>query len=399
MRHTSIVDTNLMPNLGLSPSIGVNIRFESSASIRAHFVNQLLLYECIEIPTKDFGILPALINWVGIKTFREMMKSGVIGFLHVPEMIGYVGNGVGLSTITIDTQGRASAAWWTEAVFADAGKAIQLQLSNRFPYLTNKEIDNLTDLVITNMKVVDLNPGEFEKFIKHESYKDVMLSDEISAIISILSGNPDGVDLTNLPTIETNQVKVLSNEPSSDPINIVLRIATLNLALFLASKICKSDLISPAGGNSVISSKLKRSGFLPAAVDNFMSLLDLTNMPDIGAALNSREINFRDIWRIRNKRISKRFRGWLRSAKSEESRDIERIYVESLGKKSFVESLPARLVSFAITTLVGAVNPPAGLAVETADSFFITEWMKGFSPKLFLDQLSRILPPTVKSND
>ena len=42
----------------------------------------------------------------------------------------------------------------TETAIADAVKAIQLQLSNRFSYLTNKEIDTLTDLVVTNMKTV-----------------------------------------------------------------------------------------------------------------------------------------------------------------------------------------------------------------------------------------------------
>ena len=64
----------------------------------------------------------------------------------------------------------------------------------------------------------------------------------------------------------------------------------------------------------------------------------------------------------------------------------------ALGKKSFYVSLPARLVRFALTSTIGAPSPPAGLALGASDSFFVEQWLRGYSPKLFLDQLSGLFP-------
>lgn len=58
--------------------------------------------------------------------------------------------------------------------------------------------------------------------------------------------------------------------------------------------------------------------------------------------------------------------------------------------KPLIESLPFKTVRFVITTAVGTIEPISGVCMGAVDSFFIDKWLKGFSPKLFIDQLRKL---------
>ena len=78
----------------------------------------------------------------------------------------------------------------------------------------------------------------------------------------------------------------------------------------------------------------------------------------------------------------------MQTANTDDARDLERLYVESLGKDSTLNSLPVKLIRFAITTSASIINPVIGLGLEVVDSFFVDKWLQGYSPVLFLDQLN-----------
>ena len=60
-----------------------------------------------------------------------------------------------------------------------------------------------------------------------------------------------------------------------------------------------------------------------------------------------------------------------------------------LGKTTLADSLPLRTIRFAITSVAG-INPVIGLAVGAIDNFFVDKWLSGYSPKLLLDELSKL---------
>jgi hypothetical protein len=62
MKSDSIIDSRLFIRLDLDISLKINLLFQINLSNVSHLANQLLLYEKIVIPTKDFGIVPILIN-------------------------------------------------------------------------------------------------------------------------------------------------------------------------------------------------------------------------------------------------------------------------------------------------------------------------------------------------
>jgi hypothetical protein len=126
-----------------------------------------------------------------------------------------------------------------------------------------------------------------------------------------------------------------------------------------------------------------------ALLESFLSLLELNNIPDIRQAVMSGDIDISKIWSLRQKRNSSKFREWLRESNSKSSRDLEKAYVQAIGKNTLVDALPIRSIRFVITSVAG-INPIIGLATGAVDNFFVDKWLSGYSPKLLLDEISKL---------
>ena len=81
MISDSIIDSRLFIRLDLDLATKHNAEFQSSVQKQAYLANQLLLYDRIIIPTHDFGIVPVLISWLGIRDFEEALEQSVFKFL------------------------------------------------------------------------------------------------------------------------------------------------------------------------------------------------------------------------------------------------------------------------------------------------------------------------------
>jgi hypothetical protein len=173
---------------------------------------------------------------------------------------------------------------------------------------------------------------------------------------------------------------------------LILRVAEVNLALRMASQLGNCDLYAPDGAERLLTSKMARLGLKKSVLKGFISLLDLNDLPDPGAAVASGDITLLQMWRLRERKESRQFRKWLRTAQPGDARELERMYVSSLGRKGFHETLPGKAIRFAITAAVGVLNPLIGTGLGIADSFFVDQWLQGYSPKVFLDHLSSLYP-------
>lgn len=397
MPSDTIVDNRLSIPLDLSSALHINTVFLSSAANRGHLAAQLLLYDRIAIPTKDYGILPVLAQWFGPSCFIEALASGSLHFLHKPTMLGYAGNGVGLSTFTIKPPSGRAPEWWQEATFGDGAKAAELQLAHMCPWIGRRERSQLLATVVRYSTEVTMSGSVFDGRIKRETYTDILSSDTLKQQISILCGDPTSIDLERVPSIAPNQMKVSHLDPILDPADMVLRIAETNLALLMGSQMSNSDLYAPAGGDALLAGKLIRARHRPTMIEKFSGLLELTGVPDPAVAVASEEITLSEVWRLRKRRASRRFRHWLCRAAPSDARELERMYVAGLGKTHFVDRLPAKVIRFAITTVAGALHPVPGIIAGVADSFFVDLWLKGYAPKLFLDGLVSIYPKDKES--
>lgn len=390
MRSEKIIDSRLSINLNLDHTLRANSFFLTNPANRAHLANQLLLYDKVVIPTKDFGIVPILIYWFGPKDFERVLKSGAIYFLDRPSLLGYAGNGVGISGFIIQPSESRSFEWWQEALFGDMAKAIDIQLQYMCPFINRKQRSKLLMTIVEHSRPLQYDNDSFMKHIVHESYTDITLNPELSALVASLSRNPERIDLTRIPGVEPNQLKVLATDHITTPVDLILRVADINMTLVMGAQSDKSDVFVPQGSESILKGKLTRAKVTPTALDNFVSLLDLEDIPDPGVAVYAGELSLAEIWRIRQSCKSRKFRKWLRVADTGNARDLEKMYVSSLGKKSFYEKLPTKIIRFAITKAADVLLPLSGTILDVADSFFVERWLRGYSPRLFLDQLRKI---------
>jgi len=393
MQSDSIIDSRLFVRLDLDISLKANSLFQIDPTNRAHLGSQLLLYDKITIPTKDFGILPILINWLGTKTFVEALESDTFSFLHRKTLLGYQGSGSGISEFTFQGSEAKKMSWWHDAMFGEMDVAVEQQLKNMCPFIPRQERGRVVRDIISKSREVDHDKNFFMKNIVHETYTDIMKNTSLSLLLFVMQDSkqePNKIDLKRLEGVGPKQIRFLGLHGIKDAIDLVLRIAEINMEIYMSTLSGNADLFTSEGAELLLKDKLIRAGVGSNYLDGFVSLLELNNIPDIGKAITDDNISLLDIWKIRKKRTSKDFRKWLRKATNKDARNIERLYVSSLGNKALIDSLPLRAIRFAITSIASAVSPAIGLPLGIVDSFFVNKWLSGYSPKLFLDELSKI---------
>jgi hypothetical protein len=113
-------------------------------------------------------------------------------------------------------------------------------------------------------------------------------------------------------------------------------------------------------------------------------------MTVIRPAIENGALTLPEIIKIRNRGYAKKFRQWLHATKARDPRELEQAYVQALGSK-LSSKLPIRLLRLFITAGVGILEPITGIIASASDNLFIDKWLKGYSPKLFLEKL-RALP-------
>lgn len=390
MPSESIVDSRLFIRLDLSNANLVNQAFAENLFNKAHFASQILLYETIIIPTTDYGIIPIIISWVGQDNFIKILKAGGIQFIRRNSMLAYNG-GLGIGLNMLENGNSKSFPWWLEAQYCDDEKALMLQRENMLPSLSTQK--SFIKQVLDHTTHLSFENDFFMKHIVDESYKDIISSPSLLALVQKYGKKrQDGtIHLERLEEVPTNSTRVLSQDGKlNDIADLVLRVAEINMELAMSLQTGDADLFTSQGAEKILHQKVYRAKIPQGLSDGFSKLLDLNNIPDIRSAIVNNAIEMSNILAIRESSKGKKFRNWLREANVHYARDLERAYVEALGKNTLADSIPLRSMRFTITFLTGLANPAIGLGIDIVDSFFIDNWLKGFTPKLFLDELQTL---------
>jgi len=79
---------------------------------------------------------------------------------------------------------------------------------------------------------------------------------------------------------------------------------------------------------------------------------------------------------------AEKFRDWIHSASSEGRLVTE--YANELRSVGFLRKTPTKVIRYLLTTSVGFVHPPTGLALSTADSFLLDRLKLGWRPNHFV---------------
>ncbi|NKE71313.1 hypothetical protein [Candidatus Manganitrophus noduliformans] len=391
-KESGVFDTSMLIRHDIGEMPNINAAFIRDPRWKAHVASQITLYDQIIIPTHDYGVVAALVNWLGKEVFLDALETGAFRFVRTQDLLGYAGNGVGISGYTID-QGNSSTTqqWWQIALFKEPDRAIVAQLKNLCPKLLDPDITQLIDKILPNCSLSRYNNETFMKHIVHETYGAILHSQDLCNLVrNIVGANEGHIDLQRLPGIAANQLRTGIREDNRDAIDLVLRIAEFHRDLLIAADYPTADLYVPEGAERILAQKITRLNVSSTFTEGLFKLLDLNELPNVEEAVTSGKVDLVDIWCLRQKKEAYEFRRWLKNASPKDARDLERLYVSVLGSQSWISSTPGRVLRFVITTASGILGPLGSSIVGAIDSFFLERWLGGYSPKLFLDRYQNL---------
>lgn len=380
----------------------------ASASFWSTLANYILLYDQIVIPTGNLQILPVLRLILGEAVFDELIRSKGIVLARFDQWFGYIGTGgiVSYSMGADPTRANSSPNLAT-SFFKPLEEAIDEVL-----IATNPPSDSLRRAQIKNLlldNVVLLPTFKILEGAKDEAYKDILGSPYLRELLSLRN---TGRSLDNLVGSEPNKVTVFNphvpSEPGDPPeIRAVLRVAFENLLLGMGGHLEATEITGDKSTLSVLQAKGQRLGYSPEGNLAFAQMQKISGVPDLGQVYAARQLTSQQLMDLRYSKHCQALRNWFaEGSPAELASETLRRYVESVGKPSWIESVPAKILRFATTTGVGAAEPISGAVMSAVDTFLLSKWFPAKSPRLFMRQAKVMLsnspvirPPIMHGRD
>jgi hypothetical protein len=349
--------------------------------------NYLLLYDQIVVPTGNLQVLAVLRLMLGEDCFDELVQSKVIVLARIDQWIGYVGNGHGLSYFKIgpnpDIPEQSSNLGL--AFFQPLDEAIDTALASTNPPSNPSRRVRIRKLLIDN--VVELSVKEIAGSLSEETYSDILGSAHLRELFLLRNA---GRSMKSLLGIGPDQVTIYSpNLPPSSAevpeIRSVLRVGYENLLLSIGTAVGASDIVGGDGALTVLRAKGQRLGLPLEGVRAFTQIQSISGVPNIGSAFANKRLTPAELIGLRHSPHCQSLRDWFASGSPAETADetVAR-FVATVGQQSWIESTPAKVLRFAATTGLGFLEPVSGTIASAVDSFLLSKWFPGKSPRLFL---------------
>lgn len=368
-----------------------------SREVKRSLANYILLYDQIFIPTGNLQILPVLRILLGEDIFDELVKNKVLVFARYDKWFSYGGNGLGLNFFSTSSGNGQNNFNLFHSYFAPLDECIDTALRATTPIANADRKKVLTSLLIDNVVPVTTNikPETF----KNETYRDISESPYLRQFLNFRN---QGRSLDKLKGIKPNQMRTYSPHSNEDSeknpeIWAVLHAAFENFVLGIGADLHVEEITGDNYSLALLKAKGQRVGMPIEGQKAFTQIQEISGVPDVGLAFSDKLITPEQLLDLRESKHAGAFRKWLSAADPQESHvDIVKRYVESLGQPNIIESLPVKILRFATTTVIGALEPVSGGVACAIDSFLLSKWFPVKSPRLFLKHVKAVV---LKRND
>jgi hypothetical protein len=365
----------------------------SSPKYWTSLANYLLLYDQIVIPTGNLQILPVLRLMLGEEAFDDVLRNKGIVLARFDQWMCYAGNGAGLKYFKMQEgpDGPRPPNLGT-TFFKPLEQTISDILSITTPPSSSQRRSELSNLLIDN--VVQLPIQAFVEGLKEESYKDILGSPYLRDFLALRN---TGRSLDSLIGIAPNEVKIFNPHLSPDTndhleIGAVLRVAFENFLLCLGGYTGVTEVTGDDSTLTILRAKGQRLGYSPDGDRSFAQIQEIGGLPNLGEAFAAKQLSAAQLLDLRYSPHSQVLRDWFAAGAPNETADeTVRRYIETVGKPSWIEALPTKILRFATTTGIGVIEPLTGAVVSALDTFLLSKWFPGKSPRLFLKQAKVML--------
>lgn len=346
------------------------------------FIENLLLYDNVIIPTQDFLPLTLLLDVLGEDIVLNLISSNSLKFLRFKGAFCYIGNGGGLQTYKIFSEPDAAMPFSAPVNEAILWALNEIPEKHKDPKLPKIVLDATTE--------IDSNSLKDE--IRHETYMDILGSPYLRNIFAIRNKYMD-----RLAGINAKEVRIYgganSEQWKGDEIDNVLLLAATNLELHLMNKASCEDLMTSNPIGHILKAKVDRCLKGQVSDNTFTTLKEIANIPDIGEGVLTKQIDIKSLLRIKQSREGEAFRKWFHAHCRDDAKTMAKEYIKLMEQIPKINSLPLRILRFILTTGIGTiphVGPLLGTVASITDSFFIDKWLHGSSPKFFIENLKQI---------
>jgi len=336
----------------------------------------LILHDQILIPTQDYLTACGLIMVLGERNFISLLEDEKIRFLRLRGVFGYV-KGTGIDG--------------TLATFID-------------PNAKRPQDSNIEDSIKASLSVIDAQIKEKNKIVELLLQGSTPL--EMSTVVDAIKGDAfndlratsswkdeydfQNKDLLALPGMEDMQVRVLGpgTNVQSNPVDTLLALALFNIELYLSLNFgCNSSSTgSPLG--DLIDIKINRLVEQSVRSKNMWSLLEINDMPDLGKLDLQDEYQFKELLKVIKSQNANEFRKWFHDRKDLDEREIFTEYINLLREVPMVQSLPSKALRFCVSKALDLI-PIVGQVSSFIDTFLLEEFLKGKSPRYFIEDLRK----------
>lgn len=369
----------------------------ASSEFWARLANYVLLYDQIVIPTGNLQILPVLRIMLGEGAFDDLVRNKGIVLARFDQWFGYIGNGNGLGFFQIhDGPDRPqNIPNLGTAFFKPLDQAINDILSISNPPSTSQRRSEIANLL--NDNIVQLPTQAIADGLKDEAYKDILGSPYLRDFLSLRNS---GRSLDSLVGIGPDQVTIFSphvplelNDPPE--IRAVLRVAFENFLLSIGAHVEATEITGDDATLNLLRAKGQRLGYAPEGNLAFAQIQKISGLPDLGTAYACKQISSAQLLDLRYSKHGQALRDWFANGSpSTTATETVRRYVDTIGKPSWLESIPTKTLRFATTIAVGTAEPVSGTVLSAIDTFMLSKWFPGRSPRLFLKQAKVMLANT-----
>jgi len=345
-------------------------------------IESVLLYDRIFIPTQDFLSLTILVGVLGERSVLNLLEADRLRFLRLKGSLAYIGNGGGIQAL----EEIKSPEGKSHAFSAPVEAAVSWSLSG----LAEKPKDPLLPrLVVKATQEIDIK--SFVDEIRHETYMDILNSPYLQDVFAIHDR-----DMNKLPGIEPTGVRIYGGPDGNwrgDEIDILMALSATNVELLLAQSVNCLDASTASPVGHLLKAKAERSFGKSNAEQALVILREIAGIPDLGEGILEKQITTDRIVKLAQSRNGTQFREWFHKNCRESSLAVAREYVALLQETPRIQSFPARVMRFITTTAIGSlplIGQTIGVVVGVVDSFFIEKWLRGSSPKFFIEDLRQI---------
>lgn len=354
----------------------------------AQLADYLLMYDQIVIPTGNLQILSVLRFMLGDDVLLELLETRTIVFARFEGWFGYIGmQGVVSYKFLSGPEKRHAAPNLATSHCLPLDQAIEVLFIATNPPSTPEIRQRYKSLLLEHTANLAATP--ILDAARLEAYRDIESSPYLQNMLSIRNGGRPLEDLkgSKADTVCVFNPHVRPGKETPPEIWAILNVVFENLLLGIGGETAVGEITGDKATLTVLQAKGQRLGFSPHGRAAFAQLQQVSGVPHLGMAFASKQLSARQIIDLRQSKHAQTFRDWLAAGSpSLTAQETLQRYLESVGKPSLMESIPVKLLRFASTTTWGALEPISGAVVAAADSFLLSKWFPGSSPRLFMRQ-------------